>query len=85
MKTCEDINKFVPTVLACFCMNTFAKVSTITLLFQVTSGYMFRLKLSHPQAYVNNCVTRYSAHFGIPSCTASGNRIVNIGLRMAKF
>ena len=29
-------------------------VSTITLLFKVIPGYMFRLKLSHPQAYVNN-------------------------------
>jgi len=30
-------------------------VSTITLLFEVIPGYMFQLKLSHPQAYVNSC------------------------------
>jgi len=29
---------------------------------------MFRLKRSHPQAYINICVTRYCAHLGITSC-----------------
>ena len=29
---------------------------------------MFRLQISHPQAYFVNCVTRCYAHFGIPSC-----------------
>jgi len=36
---------------------------------------MFRLKLSHLQAYINNPKL----------CTVSGNTIVNIGLRMTTF
>jgi len=30
-------------------------------------------RLSHPQAYINICVTRYCVHFGIPSCLHSWN------------
>ena len=65
----REASRCVCDVIQCYIMN----VSTITLLFKVISGYMFRLKLSHLHAYINNCVTRYCAHFGIPSCLHSWN------------